>query len=236
MGRHPELYDSWNMVHVLYKIMIDFELNLPPAKEKKGFTQKEFENWIAKRPSRKESDGAWAKFVADNQEAVRKDKLVAKARAEAKAKKKMSALDWIDFNIATYEPDIATKKQKEKLENLKIFKNNINNRVATKPTEEGLFEVYLQMIKAGELLPNTSFRDFEKNYPNLDINLTKKPLKKKPTPVRTASVWSSIKNSSIYKLLENEKLLATELGHESLIELIHLAQNAGLLKKGGRVK
>jgi len=229
---------------VLYKIMIDFELNLPPAKEKKGFTQKEFENWIAKRPSRKESDGAWAKFVADNQEAVRKDKLVAKARAEAKAKKKMSALDWIDFNIATYEPDIATPKQKEKLENLKIFKNNINNRVATKPTEEGLFEVYLQMIKAGELLPNTSFKDFEKNYPNLDIDITKKPknvrdpsFKKKPTPpVLTAGLWSSIKNSSIYKLLENEKLMGTELGHEALIELIHLAQNAGLMKKGGRVK
>ena len=217
--------------------MIDFELNLPKTEEKKGFNQKEFENWIAKRPSRKESDGAWAKFVADNQEAVRKDKLVAKARAEAKAKKKMSALDWIDFNIATYEPDIATPKQKEKLENLKIFKNNINNRVATKPTEEGLFEVYLQMIKAGELLPNTSFKDFEKNYPNLDINLTKKPLKKKTTaPVLTAGLWSSIKNSSIYKLLENEKLMGTELGHESLIELIHLAQNSGLMKKGGRVK
>ena len=217
--------------------MIDFELNLPKTEEKKGFTQKEFENWIANRPSYKESNGAWKRFVDANNEAVRKDKLVAKARAEAKAKKKMSALDWVDYNVAMYEPDIATPKQKEKLENLKIFKNNINNRVATKPTEEGLFEVYLQMIKAGELLPNTSFKDFEKNYPNLDINLTKKPLKKKPeSPVRTASVWSSIKNSSIYKLLENEKLLGTELGHESLIELIHLAQNSGLIKKGGRVK
>ena len=93
------------------------------------------------------------------------------------------------------------------------------------------------MIKSGELLPNTSFDYFEKNYPNLDINVTKKPLKKKPTsPVRTASMWSNIKNSSIYKLLENEKLMGTELGHEALIELIHLAQNSGLLKRGGRVK
>ena len=218
--------------------MIDFELNLPKTEEKKGFTQKEFENWIANRPSYKESNGAWKRFVDANNEAVRKDKLVAEARAEAKAKpkKKMNALDWVDYNVAMYEPDIATPKQKEKLENLKIFENNINNRVATKPTEEGLFEVYLQMIKAGELLPNTSFRDFEKNYPNLDIDITKKPLKKKPAPVRTASVWSSIKNSSIYKLLENEKLMGTELGHEALIELIHLAQNSGLMKKGGRVK
>ena len=216
--------------------MIDFELNLPKAKKKKGFSQKEFENYIATRPSSKESNGAWKRFVDANNEAVRKDKLVAKARAEAKAKKKMSALDWVDYNVAMYEPDIATPKQKEKLENLKIFENNINNRVATKPTEEGLFEVYLQMIKAGELLPNTSFRDFEKNYPNLDIDITKKPLKKKPAPVRTASVWSSIKNSSIYKLLDSKELLATELGHSALIELIHLAQNSGLMKKGGRVK
>ena len=62
--------------------MIDFELKLP-AKEKKGFTQKEFENWIAKRPSSKESNGAWKRFVDANNEAVRKDKLVAEARAVA---------------------------------------------------------------------------------------------------------------------------------------------------------
>jgi hypothetical protein len=30
--------------------------------------------------------------------------------------------------------------------------------------------------------------------------------------------------------------MGTELGHEALIELIHLAQNSGLMKKGGRVK
>ena len=208
---------------------INFELNLPAAKKKKGFTQKEFENWIANRPSYKESNGAWKRFVDANNEAVRKDKLVAEARAEAKEKKKMSALDWVDSNVAMYEPDIATQKQKDVLKKMQ-------KQYATKPTEENLFDVYLQMIKSGELLPNTSFDYFEKNYPNLDINVTKKPFKKKPAPVRTASVWSSIKNSSIYKLLENEKLMGTELGHESLIELIHLAQNAGLLKKGGRVK
>ena len=52
-------------------------------------TQKEFENYIATRPSAKESNGAWSRFVKANAEAVRKDKLVAKARAEVKAKKKI---------------------------------------------------------------------------------------------------------------------------------------------------
>ena len=76
--------------------------------------------------------------------------------------------------------------------------------------------------------PKKSKGQFEK----IVSNLHKKPA----SPVRTASMWSSIKNSSIYKLLENEKLMGTELGHEALIELIHLAQNSGLMKKGGRVK
>ena len=71
--------------------------------------------------------------------------------------------------------------------------------------------------------------------PYMTINIPTKKIKK-PVPTQTASVWSNIKNSSIYKLLENEKLLGTELGHGALIELIHLAQNSGLLKKGGRVK
>ena len=204
--------------------MINYELKFP---EKKKKTRDQIaREWMIDSAKRSSSKGYYDKFKKRILEARKKDDAI------NKAKKKMNALDWVDYNVAMYEPDIATPKQKEKLENLKIFENNINNRVATKPTEEGLFEVYLQMIKAGELLPNTSFRDFEKNYPNLDINLTKKP----ESPVRTASVWSSIKNSSIYKLLENEKLMGTELGHEALIELIHLAQNSGLMKKGGRVK
>ena len=115
--------------------MIDFELNLPKAKKKKGFTQKEFENYIAKRPG-KESNGAWARFVKNNQEAVRKDKLVAKARAEAKAKKyinnlddfgiensqkkhpgytkkEMNALDWVDYNVALFEQILQHQNRKK---------------------------------------------------------------------------------------------------------------------------
>ena len=55
-------------------------------------------------------------------------------------------------------------------------------------------------------------------------------------PVHTAGLWSNIKNSSLYKLLDDPKVMGVELGHEGIMEAIHLLQNSGLLKKGGRVK
>ena len=74
----------------------------------------------------------------------------------------------------------------------------------------------------------------------------KNVLVKKPTePVKinydlpsklTASLWPNIKNSSIYKLLDNPKVMGVELGHEGIMEAINLLQSSGLLKKGGIVK
>ena len=55
-------------------------------------------------------------------------------------------------------------------------------------------------------------------------------------PVHTAGLWSNIKNSSLYKLLDDPKVMGVELGHEGIMEAIHLLQNSGFLKKGGRVK
>ena len=55
-------------------------------------------------------------------------------------------------------------------------------------------------------------------------------------PMHTAGLWSNIKNSSIYKLLDNPKVMGVELGHEGIMEALNLLQNSGLLKKGGRVK
>ena len=77
----------------------------------------------------------------------------------------------------------------------------------------------------------TPLEDVKKKKPNepvkIDFDLT---------PMHTAGLWSNIKNSSIYKLLDNPQVLGTELGHETIIEIINLLQNSGLLKKSGRVK
>ena len=81
---------------------INVEVNLPAKTKKKGFSQKEFENYIATRPSAKESKGAWAKFKSDNAIAVKKDQELKRIEQ----KKKL-------FNH-------------HKLENSKILLNNIN--------------------------------------------------------------------------------------------------------------
>jgi hypothetical protein len=50
-------------------------------------------------------------------------------------------------------------------------------------------------------------------------------------PMQTAGLWSNIKNSSLYKLLDDPKVMGIELGHEGILEALNLLQNSGLLKK-----
>ena len=184
------------------------ELNLPATKKKTGFTQKDFENWIATRPSYKESDGAWSRFQKIMEEARKKDEA-----AEAKAKKKKSKiLEVIEDHRIIYEKENATKAEVEaahkrqdardkKLEkkyvaekpksNGKYIAPTINldsfdwdmwlrqhdknyetleeeEKIATKPVEENLYEQYMNMLQGGELLPDTSFEKFEREFLNLD--------------------------------------------------------------------
>ena len=98
---------------------------------------------------------------------------------------------------------------------------------------------------------------FEENFKKQSKNINDyKPTAKKPFKVvpkikpgppveidydlgpRTAFIglWPTIKDSSIYKLLDDPKVMGVELGHEGIMEAIRLLQNSGMLKKGGRVK
>ena len=183
--------------------------------------------------------------------------------------------------------------------NFKSIKELANDKkptkIVTEPTEENLYEIWLQMKKAGELKEDMSFKEFEKNYRLLDIDLAKKRKKSRDTwqefvasggkklpklskeeiekvrgnqrvrnyilrkykpkvktgnpvkidfdltptfkPDRTAFIglWPTIKDSSIYKLLENPRAAGTELGYEGIMEIYNLMQKSGLLKNGGRV-
>ena len=135
--------------------------------------------------------------------------------------KKEPILQYVDDMITVNEKRDATDKEL----------SEIKKRYAPKRRD-----FYEELKKTGKL-PVPTKDEIERVRADRKVRDYMLRKNKKPeSPVRTASMWSSIKNSSIYKLLENEKLMGTELGHESLIELIHLAQNAGLLKKGGRVK
>ena len=42
---------------------------------------------------------------------------------------------------------------------------------------------------------------------------------------------AGIKDSSLYKLLENPKVLGVELGHETIMEVINLIQGSGIVRK-----
>jgi len=142
-------------------------------------------------------------------------------------KNKFDAVDYVNQMNHLYSNGPRSKNQRtiEQLENLKLWSQN--PKAYAKKLEE--------FVRSEDPVPRE-----RKNV------LVKKPKKIKPTepvkinfnlpPTLTAGLWSNIKNSSIYKLLDNPKVMGVELGHEGIMEAINLLQSSGLLKKGGIVK
>tara|TARA_R100001086_G_C11706047_1_gene222749 strand:- start:102 stop:584 length:483 start_codon:yes stop_codon:yes gene_type:complete len=129
--------------------------------------------------------------------------------------KKDKMLQYIDDHLIAYEDKKATPAEAESaLKRIESYSK--------------------KMSKQDEY--NTYFNKKSEKYYN----------KKKPTspveidfslrPIHTAGLWKNVKNSSLYKLLDDPKVMGVELGHEGIMETINLLQNSGLLKKGGRVK
>ena len=130
---------------------------------------------------------------------------------ELKKKKPMHVLDYVDGMVALHEPDTATDKQKAVLKRIQDEK-----KASAQHTESNKAQRIPKLIVKKPTTPV-----------EIDFSLP---------PMHTAKLWPKIKESSIYKLLDDPKVLGTELGHETIIEVINLLQNSGLLKKGGRVK
>jgi hypothetical protein len=117
----------------------------------------------------------------------------------------------------------------DQLENLKLWSQN-PEAYAKKEQAKAYAKKLEEFVRSEDPVPR----------------VRKNVLVKKPTePVKinydlpsklTASLWSNIKNSSIYKLLDNPKVMGVELGHEGIMEAINILQNSGLLKDGGKVK
>ena len=137
-------------------------------------------------------------------------------------KNKFDAVDYVNRMNYKWSNGPRSKNQRtiEQLENLKLWSQNP--------------EAYAKKLE--------EFVRSEDPVPRVRKNV----LVKKPTePVKinydlpsklTASLWPNIKNSSIYKLLDNPKVMGVELGHEGIMEAINILQNSGLLKDGGKVK
>ena len=232
--------------------MIDFELKLPATKK---VVEPKLENLpiLNRNINNRKPTGtrtALSRGGSDAQVMPKKDKM----------------LQYIDDHLIVYEDKKATKAETDAaLKRIESYPKKIGkteeynryfnkksdryykNRIATNPTQENLYEIFLQMKKAGELLPSMSFKEFEKNYRNLDIDLTKKLPSKVdidfdlPPSIQTAylgtrGLGNKIKKTSLYKLLDNPKVMGVELGEQGIMEVINLLQNSGLLKDGGKVK
>jgi len=103
-----------------------------------------------------------------------------------------------------------------------MSQDNIGKRISyVDPKRMSLSSVARALIKAGYVLEAEAGHVLE-----ADVEAYGKGGK----------VLSKIKESTIYKLLDNPRVMGVELGHESIIELISLLQNSGLLSKGGRVE
>jgi len=128
-------------------------------------------------------------------------------------KNKFDALDYVNQMNHLYSNGPRSKNQRtiEQLENLKLWSQNPE-------------AYYKKEGKKNDLVP----KKIKSTEPvKIDFDLP---------PTLTAGLWSNIKNSSIYKLLDNPKVMGVELGHEGIMEAINILQNSGLLKDGGKVK
>ena len=151
-------------------------------------------------------------------------------------KKKFDVVDYVDGMNHLYSNGPRPKNQRtiEQLENLKLWSQN-PEAYAKKEQAKAYAKKLEEFVRSEDPVPRE-----RKNV------LVKKPKKIKPTepvkinfnlpPTLTAGLWSNIKNSSIYKLLDNPKVMGVELGHEGIMEAINILQNSGLLKDGGKVK
>jgi hypothetical protein len=146
-------------------------------------------------------------------------------------KNKFDALDYVNQMNHLYSNGPRSKNQRtiEQLENLKLWSQN-PGAYAKKEQAKAYAKKLEEFVRSEDPVPR----------------VRKNVLVKKPTePVKinydlpsklTASLWPNIKNSSIYKLLDNPKVMGVELGHEGIMEAINILQNSGLLKDGGKVK
>jgi hypothetical protein len=113
-----------------------------------------------------------------------------------------------EFGETKEKPAHLDNKNIYSFEEQEIFRNNINNpKRVQKARDPSILEKSTPVDIDYDLGPRTAF----------------------------IGLWPTIKDSTLYKLLENPKAVGVELGHEGILETMNLIQKLAL-KKGGRVK
>ena len=93
---------------------------------------------------------------------------------------------------------------------------NIQNLIKNKPVEKG--DVVQQLLDLKEWSQNPE--RYERR-----LNFRAGQAKKKIIKV------AGIKDSSLYKTLKDPSVISLDLGHDTILEVINLIQNLGLVKK-----
>ena len=144
--------------------------------------------------------------------------------------KKMDIVDYINrinFLYSNSEPlSDSEVKQRMASEPVKRFSPGQElpkKRVATKPVEENLYDKYLELLKAGELLPSMSFEKFEREFHNLDVK-RKKEINKIAEKPKKQNLLYDIEKKEFRDT--NDKDYPDEATPSQMVELETRLQNA----------
>ena len=76
------------------------------------------------------------------------------------------------------------------------FYETLEEEMKKTEIDKGLYEKYLELLKAGELLPNTTFEMFEKSHADFDTDIISKINKIAEDKKKTEGIASILKLSS----------------------------------------
>ena len=195
-----------------------FKYGTPPKKSE--LTDKELQDHLIKRPTKKQ-----------HQDAFSMGRSLLKV---PEAEKNRMAQQWmegggrdpkgrsLDEEIKLGKEEWLKKQKEEKLADKKLIKWALEES-----PEPIVKNPYLKKAIAAQQDAKHPKKIKPTEPVKIDFNLT---------PMHTASLMSNIRDSSIYKLLKNPKVIGVDLGHDAIIEAINVLQSSGLLKEGGKVK
>ena len=190
-----------------------------PAK-KSELTDKEFQDHIIKSPTKKQHEKAFSmgRALLKVPEAEKNKMADEWMRSGVRDPKGRS----LDEEIKLGKEEWLKKQKEKKLADKKLIKWALEES-----PEPYVKNPYLKKAIAAQQDAKQPKKIKPTEPVKIDFDLT---------PMHTASLMSNIRDSSIYKLLQNPKVIGVELGHDAIIEAINILQSSGLLKEGGKVK
>ena len=135
-------------------------------------------------------------------------------RPKVSPKERADVLQWIDYNNGKFGTEEQAKEYKKKYARAPNKYDESEDPRYVPPEEMIDIKKELKvspMVKKDKKWKYESWADQQKDVPVKKV--------------------AGIKDSALYKLLENPKVLGVELGHDTILEIINLIQSSGVVKK-----